>query len=103
MDQINSEAARSASNKTNATSSAREVGTLSDGYLSVRFLARPDGSPNEIYAQPTQQYEIDEDRTIKTSAIHQDDLFRMAMLLMKASGYISTLKAQPAADRNAGS
>lgn len=87
------EAQRSASTKQNATPSASQVGTLSDGYLSVQFSIRTDAhGRTALFAQPQQQYDNGDGRTFHSPAIHQDDLFRMAILLMKASGYISTLK-----------
>ena len=93
MAHISHEAQRSASTKQNATPSARQVGTLSDGYLSVQFTVRTDAQGRtDLFAQPQQQYDNGDGRTFHFPAIHQDDLFGMAMLLMKASGYISTLK-----------
>lgn len=93
MAHLSHEAQRSASAKQNATPSARQAGTLTDGYLSVRFTIRTDAhGRTDLFAQPQQQYDNGDGRTFHSPFIHQDDLFGMAMLLMKASGYARLLK-----------
>ena len=98
MVHITNEAKRSASIQENATSSATEVGILTDQDLSLRFIARTDESGNtDLFVKPSQQYQLKNGRTVHASTLHQEDLFRMATLLMKAYSYIDTLK-KPAAD-----
>lgn len=93
MVQTTVEAQRSASIQENATSSAQPVFSMSDGPLSVSFYARSNANGDvNLFAIPRREYEHSQHKTFSTSMLHQEDLFGMATLLMKAYSYVNTLK-----------
>ena len=93
MVQTAAEAQRSASIQENATSSAQPVFSMSDGPLSVSFYARSNANGDvNLFVVPRREYKHPQHKTFSTHMLHQEDLFGMATLLMKAYSYVNTLK-----------
>ncbi|MEZ5942907.1 MAG: hypothetical protein R3C18_16060 [Planctomycetaceae bacterium] len=83
MAHANDEASRPASPQSDATSSAPSF-KLKDGPLSVSVFAKSKGQGEvHLFVVPERAYRNKDKQWVSTHILHEEDLLRMSLLLMK--------------------
>lgn len=96
MVQPNDEAKRPASNNEDATPPARSPidgkskahFKLKDGNISVTVFAKMKGKDVHLFVVPERSYRDSADKWHATHILHEDDLLRLSLLLMKTYAHL---------------
>jgi len=99
MVQPNDEAKRPASNNEDATPSARSSFKLKDGPLSVTVFAKSKGKGEvHLFVVPERAYRNKDKKWVSTHLLHEEDLLRMSLLLMRTYAQLRHKTEEPSPD-----
>lgn len=103
MGDSHNEAPRPASQPEDATPSAQPSFKLKDGPLSVSVFAKSKGKGEvHLFVVPERVYRNKDKQWVSTHLLHEEDLLRMSLLLMKTYAQLRHKHEEPSSDQSQG-